>query len=83
MINTLVHITIMLIIFWILVRYEQSTGSSLETNSSFSAPVETGDEYTIDVTDNDRAGDAIARISGLAIFIKKYKYKIQKRKDQD
>lgn len=52
-------------------RYEQSTGSSLETNSSFSAPVETGDEYTIDVTDNDRAEDAIARISGLAIFIKK------------
>ncbi len=64
-------------------RYEQSTGSSLVTNSSFSAPVETGDEYKIDVTDNDRAGDAIARISGLAIFIKKYKYKRQKRKDQD
>jgi predicted RNA-binding protein with TRAM domain len=65
------------------VRYEQSTGSSLETNSSFSAPVKTDYEYTIGVTDNDRAGDAITRISGLAIFIKKYKYKRQKRKDQD
>ncbi len=64
-------------------RYEQSTGSSLETNSSFSVPVETGDEYTIGLTDNDGAGDGIARISGLAIFIKKYKYKSQKRKDQD
>ena len=62
--------------------YEQSTGSSLETNSSFSVPVETGDEYTIGVTDKDEAGDGIARIR-FSNFYKKHKYKRQKRNDQD
>ena len=83
MINTLVHITIMLITFWLLVRYEQSTGDSAGTNSWFSNPVETGYEYTVGVTNNCRAGDSITRISALAIFIKKYKSRRQKHKDLD
>lgn len=53
--------------------YEQSTSSSARTNSSFSKPVETGKEYTVDVTDNGRAGDGIARIAGLVIFVKNAK----------
>ena len=47
--------------------YEQKTGA---TTNSFSKPVETGNEYTVDVTDNGRAGDGIARIQGLVIFVK-------------
>lgn len=47
--------------------YEQKTGA---TTNSFSKPVETGKEYTVDVTDNGRAGDGIARIQGLVIFVK-------------
>ena len=46
---------------------EQNTGGS------FSKPVETGKEYTVDVTDNGRAGDGIARIAGLVIFVKNAK----------
>ena len=38
--------------------------------SSSSRPVETGKEYTVDITDNGREGDGIARIGGLVIFIK-------------
>ena len=38
--------------------------------SSFSKPVETGKEYTVDITDNGREGDGIARIEGLIIFVK-------------
>jgi predicted RNA-binding protein with TRAM domain len=41
-----------------------------KTASSFSRPVETGKEYTVDVTDNGREGDGIARIEGLVIFVK-------------
>jgi 23S rRNA (uridine2552-2'-O)-methyltransferase len=47
--------------------YKQNTGGS------FSKPVETGKEYTVDVTDNGRAGDGIARIAGLVIFVKNAK----------
>jgi predicted RNA-binding protein with TRAM domain len=47
--------------------YEQKTEA---TTNSFSKPVETGKEYTVDVTDNGRAGDGIARIQGLVIFVK-------------
>ena len=46
--------------------YEQNT----KTTSGFSKPVETGKEYTVDITDNGREGDGIARIEGLIIFIK-------------
>lgn len=46
--------------------YEQNT----KTMSSFSKPVETGKEYTVDITDNGREGDGIARIEGLIIFVK-------------
>jgi predicted RNA-binding protein with TRAM domain len=53
--------------------YEQSRSGSARTNSSFSKPVEIGKEYTVDVTDNGRAGDGIARIAGLVIFIKNAK----------
>lgn len=31
-------------------------------------PVETGKEYTVDITDNGSAGDGIARIDGLIIL---------------
>jgi predicted RNA-binding protein with TRAM domain len=33
-------------------------------------PVETGKEYTVDITDNGSAGDGVARIDGLIIFVK-------------
>ena len=33
-------------------------------------PVETGKEYTVDITDNGSAGDGVARIDGLTIFVK-------------
>jgi predicted RNA-binding protein with TRAM domain len=35
-----------------------------------SKPVETGKEYTVDITDTGRGGDGIARIQGFIIFIK-------------
>ena len=47
-------------------NYEQNT----KTMSSFSKPVETGKEYTVDITDTGRDGDGIARIEGLIIFVK-------------
>jgi predicted RNA-binding protein with TRAM domain len=48
--------------------------------SSFSKPVETGKEYTVDITDNGREGDSIARIEGLIIFVKNAGYKSVKIK---
>jgi predicted RNA-binding protein with TRAM domain len=51
--------------------YGQNTrGYSGRATSSFTRPVETGKEYTVDVTDNGRAGDGIAKIQGLVIFVK-------------
>ena len=44
-------------------------GYSRTTTSSFPKPVETGKEYTVDITDTGRGGDGIARISGLVIFV--------------
>jgi predicted RNA-binding protein with TRAM domain len=44
-------------------------GYRQNTNSS-SKPVEIGKEYTVDITDNGGAGDGIARIEGLIIFVK-------------
>jgi predicted RNA-binding protein with TRAM domain len=41
-----------------------------KTMRSSSKPVETGKEYTVDITDNGSAGDGIARIEGLIIFVK-------------
>jgi len=41
-----------------------------QNTNSFSKPVETGKEYTVDITDNGREGDGIARIEGLIIFVK-------------
>jgi len=46
--------------------YGQNTRSS-------SKPVETGKEYTVDITDNGSAGDGIARIQGFIIFVKSAK----------
>ena len=43
--------------------YGQNAGGSLK-------PVETGKEYTVDITDTGRSGDGIARIQGFIIFIK-------------
>jgi predicted RNA-binding protein with TRAM domain len=43
--------------------YGQNAGGS-------SKPVETGKEYTVDITDTGRGGDGIARIQGFIIFIK-------------
>ena len=54
--------------------YGQNTRSySNRTTSSFSRPVETGKEYTVDVTDTGKSGDGIARIEGLVIFIRNAK----------
>ena len=47
-------------------NYRQNT----RTTGGSSKPVETGKEYTVDITDNGRAGDGIARIEGLIIFVK-------------
>jgi predicted RNA-binding protein with TRAM domain len=49
--------------------YRQNT----RTTSNFSKPVETGKEYTVDITDTGRTGDGIARITGLVIFVKNAK----------
>ena len=38
-----------------------SYGQNTRT-TSFSRPVETGKEYTVDITDTGKAGDGIARI---------------------
>ena len=43
--------------------YGQNAGGS-------SKPVETGKEYTVDITDTGRDGDGITRIEGLIIFVK-------------
>jgi predicted RNA-binding protein with TRAM domain len=50
-----------------------SYGQSTRGASSFSKPVETGKEYTVDVTDTGRDGDGVTRISGLVIFVKNAK----------
>jgi predicted RNA-binding protein with TRAM domain len=47
-----------------------SYGQNTRTPSGFSKPVETGKEYTVDITDTGRSGDGIARIEGLVIFVK-------------
>jgi predicted RNA-binding protein with TRAM domain len=35
-----------------------------------SKPVETGKEYTVDITDTGKSGDGIAKIQGFIIFVK-------------
>ena len=50
-------------------NYRQNT----RTTNNFSKPVETGKEYIVDITDNGSAGDGIARIDGLLIFVKNAK----------
>lgn len=47
-----------------------SYGQNTKTTNDFSRPVETGKEYTVDVTDTGRAGDGIAKIQGLVIFVR-------------
>jgi predicted RNA-binding protein with TRAM domain len=42
--------------------YGQNTGGS--------KPVETGKEYTVDITDTGKSGDGIAKIQGFIIFVK-------------
>ena len=42
----------------------------MDRTGGFSKPVETGKEYTVDITDTGRSGDGIARIGGLIIFVK-------------
>ena len=46
---------------------------NMRTTNSFLKPVETGKEYIVDVTDNGREGDGIARVNGLVIFVKNAK----------
>ena len=48
--------------------YGQNTGSTNRLT-----PVETGNEYTVDITGIGRDGEGIARIGGLLIFIKNVK----------
>jgi predicted RNA-binding protein with TRAM domain len=43
--------------------YGQNMGGS-------SKPVETGKEYTVDITDTGKSGDGIAKIQGFIIFVK-------------
>ena len=51
--------------------YGQNTRDfSRRTTGGSSKPVETGKEYTVDITDNGSAGDGIARIQGFIIFVK-------------
>jgi predicted RNA-binding protein with TRAM domain len=58
-----------------------SYGQSTRGYSSYSGrrstngpkPVETGKEYTVDITDIGRTGDGIARVQGFVIFVKKAK----------
>lgn len=50
-----------------------SYGQNRRTTSNFSKHVETGKEYTVDITDTGRDGDGIARITGLVIFVKNTK----------
>jgi predicted RNA-binding protein with TRAM domain len=50
-----------------------SYGQNTRTSSGISKPVETGKEYTVDITDTGRGGDGIARIGGLVIFVKNAK----------
>jgi len=47
-------------------NYRQNT----RTTGGSSKPVEIGKEYTVEITDNGSAGDGIARIEGLIIFVK-------------
>ncbi|MPZ07996.1 MAG: TRAM domain-containing protein [Nitrososphaeraceae archaeon] len=44
-----------------------------QNTNSFSKPVETGKEYTVDITDTGRDGEGVARIGGLMIFVKNAK----------
>jgi predicted RNA-binding protein with TRAM domain len=50
-----------------------SYGQNMRATGSFSKPVETGKEYTVDITDTGRDGDGVTRISGLVIFVKNAK----------
>jgi predicted RNA-binding protein with TRAM domain len=56
--------------------YEQNT----RTMSNFSRPVETGKEYTVDITDAGRYVEGVARIGGLIIFVKNAKDGDKKRR---
>jgi predicted RNA-binding protein with TRAM domain len=48
--------------------------SSPRKTDNFSRPVvQTGQEYTVDITDTGRTGDGIARIQGFVIFVKNAK----------
>jgi predicted RNA-binding protein with TRAM domain len=51
-------------------RLLMSNGQNTRTTKSLLKPVETGKEYTVDITENGSAGDGIARIEGLIIFVK-------------
>ena len=42
-------------------------------NNGSSTPVETGKEYTVDITDTGRDGEGVTRIGGLIIFVKNTK----------
>jgi predicted RNA-binding protein with TRAM domain len=46
--------------------YGQNVGGS-------SKRVQTGNEYTVDITDTGRDGEGVARIGGLIIFVKNAK----------
>ena len=62
--------------------HENRTRGSQRRTSKFPKPaVEPGHEYTVDVTDNGRAGDGIARICRFSNFCKKYKSGKQERRD--
>jgi predicted RNA-binding protein with TRAM domain len=47
--------------------------SSGKTSNYTRPVVQSGEEYTVDITDTGRAGDGIARIQGFVIFVKNAK----------
>ena len=51
----------------------QNTKGFSGRTGALSKPVETGKEYTVDITDNGSAGDGIARVQGFIIFVKNTK----------
>ena len=60
----------MTVIYTTFMSHGQSTRGFSGRMGASSKPVETGKEYTVDITDNGSAGDGIARIEGLIIFVK-------------
>ncbi len=49
--------------------YRSDEGSFRGGGSSYSAPVEVGKEYDVEIEDIAKEGDGIARIEGFVVFV--------------